>query len=153
MNRPQLRFGIALVLLVGWLGYLGWLALGHGSPMIVSRTQLMNAPWWVVVEIELDTEGKPKTTVQIDHVAVGPELPESSLVVANLTKAHLPPNKPITGPGKYLVLLTHDPLRREQGKAYAVASTRYGGYDDAPLIYPWTPEVERQVKELAPTKK
>ena len=70
MRIARVQLIVAAILFVGWLGYLAYLALGHSQPVVVSRTQLMNATSfptlpdisgsWVVAEVDVDESGKPR---------------------------------------------------------------------------------------------
>jgi hypothetical protein len=151
MNRAKLRLAIAILLFGGWLGFLAYLALLKANPVVVSRWQMMAATHAVVAQITLDSDGRPKVTAHVEQV-----FPEAShdgpavgqdLELPGLPKAHLPSGKPFTaGEGRYLI-----PLTKEAGNQFrVVALPPSPGYDFSSrlLIYPWTPDVERQVREL-----
>jgi len=64
MKSARIRLIVASTLFVAWLGYLGYLALGHSKPIVVSRSQLMLAPVLVKADIAVD-DGKPIALVHI----------------------------------------------------------------------------------------
>jgi hypothetical protein len=148
MTIRQARLAVAVVLFVGWLGYLGYLALGHAQPTLVSRVQLMNSTSWVVAEVDLDESGKPQREIHVEKVLAGAALGDRQVIVANLPEASLPPNKPITHKGMYLI-----PLLRDRNE-FLVTSARTRSDDPkSTLIYPWIPEVEAQLADLKPVGK
>ncbi len=160
MRIARVQLIVAAILFVGWLGYLAYLALGHSQPVVVSRTQLMNATSfptlpdisgsWVVAEVDVDESGKPRRTIRIKQIVSGDPIAEESVIVSNLPEARIPPNKPVSSKGLYLLPL----FKKKEFLRYWIASTRWG--DEAgrgPLIYRWTPEIEAQLKQLVPANR
>jgi len=151
MNRAKLRLAIAILLFVGWLGFLAYLALLKANPVVVSRWQMMAATHAIVAQITLDSDGRPKEIAHVEQVFPeksqdGPAIGQD-LELSGLPKAHLPSGKPFAaGERRYLI-----PLTKEAGNQFhVVALPPSPGYDFSSrlLIYPWTPDVERQVREL-----
>ena len=151
MNRAKLRLTIAVLLFAGWLGFLAYLALLRANPVIVSRWQMMAATHAVVARVSLDADGRPKETAHVEQVFPegakdGPAVGQD-LELPGLTKAHLPSGKSFpAGDGSYLIPLTKEP----GNQFHVVALPPSPGYDFSSrhLIYPWTPDVERQAREL-----
>jgi hypothetical protein len=161
-NLARVQLFVAAILFVSWLGYLAYLALGQKQPIIVSHSQLMNATStplnsdaagsWVVAEVDLDEKQKPKRAVRIKKVLAGAPIPEESIIVSNLLEARIPPNKPVREKGTYFLPL----VGSKDMMKYSIAPARGLSPDNqihGPLIYPWTPEVEEQLKQLTPESK
>ena len=150
MTPGKFRLAVAVVLFLGWIGWLAYLAFVKPPPVVVSRSQLMVAGLAGVARIELDPEGRPETAL-VEQV-LGPGAAQGPAVGATLHpfghgSVRLPGGKTTFQPGTlYLIPLT----KAGDNQFRVVASPRSPGYDvqSPPVIYPWNPEVERQVKEL-----
>lgn len=143
MSFAKIRLCFAAILFVGWIGYLAYLALNFAHPVIVSRSQFMAADLLVVAEIALDEAGKPKPVVDlIENLSKG-ELPPK-LTIANLTDLKYPEEKTPKA-GKHLLL-----LQKLEVGSYKVAATppSPGDKGGRVYIYPWLPDVEKQVKKM-----
>lgn len=154
MNGARIRLIVAGLLLAGWFGYLGYLALAKEPPIVVPRSQLQNATHRVKAGIAIKPSGNGITVrvAHSQHALDGKELPET-LIVENLQRAQLPNGRvfpeAVGGSGDYLLLLE----LTESNRFRIVAASAKGkdGANDSPVIYPWTSDVERQVREqLAP---
>jgi len=155
MKVARARLVIAAVLFFGWLGWLGYLALTQTTPVVVSRSQAMEADRFVVGEVTLD----PATGALSKQVRVVEDLrPDGTplngtIEVQNLEQAE------VTGgenrfhdKGQYLLMLkplggNKFELPRPPGRSSRAAG---GG---RPWVYKWdNPDVQRQFDELVPKK-
>jgi hypothetical protein len=158
MKFARFRLILAAVLFVGWLGWLGYLALGHAKAVVVSRSQLLVATSAVKVEIAIKSAGVDATQngrTSVPYVEVtesfGPQpVPLGHIIVDNIRDVRLPGGKllidlPIGSEGAYVLL-----LEQTGPKNYMVAGASGGPGSSSGqhyLIYPWSSEVERQVRE------
>lgn len=149
MKFQRLLFVAALTLFVAWLGWLAT-AVFATKPTIVSRAQLTEATVLVVAELTVDDSGQPRSpaTVLFCLTPDGPAA-NTAIDVTNLPAASVP-GKPLPGGGQYLLPLV------PAGTAYRIAGLpRSPGYDlgptDPPLIYPWTADVQAQLKRYGYT--
>jgi hypothetical protein len=152
MSGARVRLAVAAFLFCGWMGYLGYLALGRPKPVVVSRSQALLATCYVKAEIALDDAGKPNPRARVlDSFGAQPtDLKEIN--VQNLKDAKLPGGKPFSQAGTYLL-----PLRRlgalDGAERFELVSAQSGqGYETStrlPIAYPWSAEAERQARELA----
>jgi hypothetical protein len=146
MKFARFRLILAAVLFVGWLGWLGYLALDHAKAVVVSHSQLLIASYVIVGEITLDASGKPSPDVRIIDSSDSRALPKgTTMAVENLDEVRLPSGKPLSSGGVYLLLLTQTSTQRFQVTRAPKATSPEPGHP--PVIYPWTDEVERQVRE------
>jgi len=153
MKFARMRLALAAILFVGWLVYLGYLALGHTKPVVVSHAQLMVASFLVKAEVALDESGKPKPEVRILESLGRNKLTTETIKVDNLADARLPGGKPLAGAGTYLLLLepVNPGLPELADVRFRIVGAQTGSGNDTRsrlLIYPWTPDVERQMREL-----
>ena len=65
MKAARIRLFVASILLVAWLGYLGYLVLYERHPVVVSRSQVMASTHFVLVNITLGPDGLPVTAVTV----------------------------------------------------------------------------------------
>lgn len=148
MTAARLRLLIAAGLFCGWLGYLGYLALGHTRPPVLSHAQMLVATHFVKAEVALDNAGKPEPVVQVRE-SFGPQrVQDEKIAIDNLADARLAGGqpKPIGAGGAYLLLLRAKGLGH-----YEVVPAPSGQRTDPGAlrlwVYPWNPEIERQLKE------
>jgi hypothetical protein len=140
MKAGRIRLLVATVLMAGWLGYLGYLALGQSNPVVISRSQLLHASHFVKGDVSF-VDNKPVAVIQVRDSFGANRVVDPTLEVNNLADVHLPNGKPLTAGTYFLPLAAVGP-----GK-YRVVSP--SGSDSSKLmIYPWTGEVEKQVREL-----
>jgi hypothetical protein len=144
MTFARIRLVVAALLLLGWLSYLGYLALGHPRAVVVSRSQMLAATYVVKAEVALDSAGKPEGTATVLE-SFGPQrLPQGEkIIIDNLNEARLTGTKPLSAAGEYLLLLERVPGARQFRVVNALAAA---GRESTHLflVYPWSGEVERQ---------
>jgi hypothetical protein len=146
MKFARYHLILAAVLFLGWLGWLGYLALDHAKAVVVSHSQLLVASYVIVGEITLDASGKPSSDGKVIESSDARALPKgTTIVVDNLDEVRLPNGKPLSSGGVYLLLLTQTGTQRFQVTRAPKATSPEPGHP--PVIYPWTDEVERQVRE------
>ncbi len=144
MKVARIRLVIAAVLMLSWLGYLGYLALGHSKPIVVSRTQLLNATHFVKAEVTTDAANKPAASVQVIESFGANRVADKSIELTNIADVRLPDQKPLSAGTYFFPLVSAGPNR------YRVVSPFSSDSQVKLIAYPWTPEVERQVRELVP---
>jgi hypothetical protein len=91
MTAARIRFAIFVLLFSGWIGYLTYLAATKANPVIVSRSQMLAATHFVLVEVELDPEtGNPKVrqTVAKDLRPKGAPL-AGEIAIPNIKEARV----------------------------------------------------------------
>lgn len=136
MSRGKLRLAAAGLLLLGWIGWLGYTAASKYRGPIVSKAQAAAATLAVVAKVPA---GDGPRVVEVTDVLHGPK-PEGPLTVTNLGDA-----AGFEGQGEYLLLLA-----RGRGDTFSVVGPlRTPGYDQVgvPTVYPWTPAVRAQAAE------
>ena len=145
MTAARLRFAVALLLFLGWLGWLALAVAKKGDP-VLSRAQLLSATHLVYAEVTLGEDGMPAPTARVVEALRGAGL-GLTVEVANLPSALPAGAKTFPGPGTYLLPLVGD------GKGYRVAGLpRSPGYEPAepsrPVIYAATEATRAQVRKL-----
>jgi hypothetical protein len=141
MKAGRIRLLVAAVLMVGWLAYLGYLALGQPKPVVISRSQLLQATHFVKGDVTLDAANKPGAAIKVNDSFGSKRVAESEIEVDNLGDAHHPDGKPLSAGTYFLPLVAVGPNK------YRVVSPS-GSNSSRPTIYPWTAEVEKQVRDL-----
>jgi hypothetical protein len=145
MRFARFRLILAAVLFLGWLGWLGYLAVDHAKAVVVSHSQLLVAGYVIVGEITVDASGKPSPDVKVVDSSDAHALPKgTTIAVENLDEARLPSGKPLSSSGVYLLLLAQTGTQRFQVTRAPKPTSPEPGHP--PVIYPWTDEVERQVR-------
>lgn len=173
MTRQKWFLLVTAVLFVGWLAWLGYAMAVHrlNPPDVVSRSQLVEASYVVVVEVTLDGD-KPGQTVKVKQRLSDGGGPESGeIVVTNLPKATTPFNQPLSGSGEYLLALVPDGIADPKAGPYKIAGWPRGLGESVtqpgvqlmdadgnpfnppkfirpPLAYPWTDAVKKQMRGL-----
>jgi hypothetical protein len=160
MKAAVWRLVVMAVLFAGWIAYLIYLWQATlffrptQEPLLLSHPQFLVADLVIVAEIKDD-----KSPVKVEQVLF-PEKSTSvkegeTIRVTNLEHCHPPRLTPradermppdFTGPGSYLLPL------RARGSDYEVvpipASPAYRDHDGPPRIYPATPQVLAQYRQL-----
>jgi len=161
MRRPWVRFALACLLFLGWIGYLVFLVLTSAHPVVVSRPQMLVAD--LVVAARIDSLDGPCTVEEVLLARDGVEAPaDKTIQVENLRDCKRPPRDdedptlvPLdwTGTGTYLLLL--HPVR--DGKTYRVVDVppspgfpRNG--KTTPRLYRRTDDAVRQVRAMIPAR-
>ncbi len=154
MKAARIRLVIVTILFLGWVSWLGYLALPSVTPReILSRSQFLVSQLDVIAQIDADADGRPVSPLRVEEVhwpESARELVGKSLAVTNLKEMK---DHGFIGPGLYIVPLIRD------GDAYRVApAPRTPGYDGGshrfPRIYPATEQNRRQLAAIPkPTEK
>jgi hypothetical protein len=146
MKAARFRLIVTAVLFVGWLGYLAYLALGFSKPVTLSNSQMLVATHFVKADIALDPAGKPSPQVLRRETFGTRGVPDEKLTIDNLDEARLPNGKPISAAGSYLLL-----LRQTGPTRFEVVGAPTGQGNDLSAkhlwVYPWSAEIERQLRE------
>jgi hypothetical protein len=166
MTAARLRLVAALVLFLGWMSWLGITVFAHRNqpPEIVSRSQLLNATTTVVAEVTIGEDGLPGESVSVVNRLGNSSAPMNSAIkVRNMKSAQTSLAEPLKA-GKHLLLLTggeNDSYDIAGWPRSAGVEARTPGeevridektkYIRRPVVYPWTPAVEAQLKSLGYT--
>jgi hypothetical protein len=148
MKAARIRLVVAAVLFVGWLGYLGFLALGHAQPPLLSHSQMLVATHFVKADVALDSAGKPERVVQVRESFGNRPVQDEKIAVDNLAEARVPGGKPkpLTAAGTYLLLLRQTGPGRFEVVA-ATSGQRVDSLSQQYWVYPWSEEIERQLRD------
>ena len=153
MTFARIRLAVATLAFVGWLCWLALAVREKDAPDKISRAQLTGADAIVVAVVTAGEDGLPlqKAKVQYRLSETGPTA-GTEISVVNLPSAVVP-GKGFLGTGSYLLALTGG----EVGIYRIAGLPRSPGYEEAnpklPTIFPWTPEVQSQLKKLKYTWK
>ncbi|MGL4423503.1 MAG: hypothetical protein ACRCZF_22795, partial [Gemmataceae bacterium] len=146
----RLRLVVALILFGSWLAYLGYAVANKGKVQIVSRAQLTAATVLVIGQVATSPDGTPTTKLTIDKVLQG-TLAESSIEVMNLPAAATPiaiGESRTPAAGLYCVPL----VKLASGRWMIAGLPRSPGVEAVmpvrPTIYPWTDDVQQQLRTL-----
>jgi hypothetical protein len=146
-RRPLLLL-VAVVLFVGWVSWLGYLALTTSQPEVLSRPQFLASQLDIVADVSGDEAG-PQAAVTVEQVLWhAQEVPApavgAKIGVTNLPHVAAPDGW--TGPGRYLL-----PLRLE-ANGYRIAPVLHSpglarGHD-RPRIYHATEQTLAQYRKM-----
>ena len=160
MTAARVRLLAALVLFLGWLTWLGITVFTHRTnpPEIVSRSQMLAATTMIVADVTLGEDGLPSETVTVAFkvgTVIGPA--SGTVKVRNLKSAQSSLAEALK-PGKHLLLLTggeNDTYEIAGWPRSAGVESRFPGEEltndkkvRRPVVYPWAPAVEAQLKSL-----
>lgn len=144
MKAARARLIVAAVLIVGWLGYLGYLALGQSKPIVLSRSQLLHATHFVKADVALDAGNKPNASIKVVDSFGRNRIADETVEVVNVADVRLPDGKPLPAGTFFLPLVAIGPQK------YRVVSPLGPESQAKVTAYPWSDDVERQVRELVP---
>ncbi len=157
MKIGRIRLAIAVLLLVGWLGYLSFLVLYERNPVVVSRSQVMASTQFVLAKVTIDNEtGLPNknVTVEEDLRPLGESLTGKTIIVWNIKDARVAGAKDgFHGTGPYLLMLT-----KNTTDGYELTPPPRAPGNDSPIrpkpwAYRWdVPGVQKQFEELVPKR-
>jgi hypothetical protein len=140
MKWARLRLGLAVILFVGWLGWLVYLA-ATAAPRseTLSKSQLLVSNLDVVAQIDA-LDGK----IKIEKVR-WPHTKQADALAGAIEVRNLPSCDGWKGPGRYIV-----PLITNWHGSYEVAPLPpTPGFESArPRIYPDTPDTLKQLDEF-----
>lgn len=133
-------------LFVGWLSWLGYLALTTTRPVVLSRPQFLVSQLDVIAVLSVSA-GRPNAQVEIADVFWAAQ--DADRQLHKLTVKNLPlltPEEGWRGAGRYILPLVHD------GAEFRVASIPrspgFPSHNDRPRIYVSTPEALEQLRTL-----
>lgn len=157
MSFARLRLVVATALFAGWLVWLAVAVRQKGTVQIVSPAQLTAATHLVVAEVGTGPDGQPLPTAVVKEVLRAPDndRPTGEITVGQLPSAVTP--LPVNGEsrtppaGEYLLPLVRD------GAGFRLAGLpRSPGFEgatpDRPRIYPWTADVQAQLRKYGVLK-
>jgi hypothetical protein len=153
MKAARVRLIVASVLLVAWLGYLGYLVLYERHPVVVSRSQVMASTHFVLANITLGPDGLPVTAVTVtqDLRPLGTAI-SGTIKVRNMKEARIGGDKSFEDKVPYLLMLT----KTEDGfELTSPPQTPRGdsGTRGRPWVYRWDAKgVEDQFEALVPKR-
>ncbi len=163
MFAARVRLISALVLFLTWMTWLGITVFTHRTspPDVLSRSQLLSASSLIVADVSLGEDGLPNETVAVVFkVGTGTAITRGSIRVRNLKSAQTTLAEKLE-PGRHLLLLVGG-----ENDLYDIAGwPRSAGVESRspgeelmndkkvrrPVVYPWTPSVEAQLKSLGYT--
>ncbi|HLW68804.1 MAG TPA: hypothetical protein VKS79_26035 [Gemmataceae bacterium] len=145
MKRSPIALIVCLVLFVGWMSWLGKVALQHRNPVVVSRSQLLEAQCSVLANLSPGANNKPDQKIQVQSVISGDEVAPAA--GQTITVRNMADTQGFIGNGTYVLPLV------KSGADYLVAGLPVDpGFppsrDLPPRIYPWTPEVKKQFESI-----
>jgi hypothetical protein len=135
----KVGFGLALLLFAGWIGWLVALAASTTRIVVLSRPQFLVSNFDVVAEVERLKDTAPQVTL---HEILWPpsEIPKDP----KISVTNLPECEGWTVPGLYLL-----PLMKSNHAYRVVPTPRSPGFvSGAPRIYPFTPQISKQYKQI-----
>ncbi len=144
MKVARFRLIFAISLFCIWLGYLGYL-VEHEKAVVLSRSQLLLAEYVVKAEVKLN--GKAPTTAHVLESFGKNTIPEKDFNL-HLSYCELPDNRRLPTSGEETLLL---PLIRAENGTYrvvAIPGTSESDQSRVERVYTWSPQVERQVREI-----
>ncbi len=142
LKWARLRLAIAVLIFVGWIGWLVYLAiLGTPRPPVLSHSQVLVSNLDVIAQIDALDPPKIKIKEILWPHKEAEKPPESPVEVP-----HLPSCVGWNGPGEYLV-----PLRTDWHGSYDVQPLPpTPGFEKAPpRIYRATPETLREYRTIS----
>lgn len=145
MKKSPIALAIAALIFVGWMIFLGTLAIRKSKPVVVSRSQLLVSQYEVEVDLQSAPAGREPAKVKVVSVlySASDSPPSGEITVTNLGQT-----QGFVGPGAYMLPLV------KHGDRYEVASYPPDpGYPVAheppkPRIYPLTEEVRQQHRQI-----
>jgi hypothetical protein len=158
MKAVKVRLLVALVLLVGWLCWLGYLAATQTNPVVLSRSQIMASTHFILADVTMDSAtGQPSksVTVKEDLRPLGTPL-SGTILVHNIKEARVAGESDATrfSQGPYLLMLTKLP----DGEGFELTPAPRAPGDEHPFrprpwAYRWSaPGVQEQFGSLVPKK-
>jgi hypothetical protein len=153
MRAARIRLIVATILLIGWLGYLGYLVLFERHPVVVSRSQVMASTHFILAHVSVGPDGLPNPAVTVvqDLRPLGTPL-SGTIKVRNIKEGRIAGEKGFQENVSYLLMLT----RTEDGFDLT-PPPRAPGHETMmrprPWAYRWDAEgVQRQFEELVPNR-
>jgi hypothetical protein len=148
MKAARIRLVIATILFLGWLSWLGYLALPTVTAReVLSHSQFLISQLDVIARIDADADGRPVSPMRIEEVhwpETAKDLVGKSEVVTNLKEMK---DHGFIGPGLYIV-----PLVKDDAAWRVAPAPRSPGYDGGshrfPRIYPATEQNRRQLAAI-----
>lgn len=137
----RVALAVSTLLLLGWIGFVGFLALTQRQDVVLSRPQLLAADLVITARVEM-TEA-PVEVESIHHVGPGVVSPDQKAMISVL---NLHESQGGDGPGLYLLPLTVDP----EHQAYRVTSIPRspGYYGGPPRVYRATARAEAALRAI-----
>ncbi len=68
MKFRKFRLLIAGLFFFAWLGWLAYLAFNKNSPVVISRSQVMVAQYFVLAEVTVDAKGQPEKITIVEDL-------------------------------------------------------------------------------------
>jgi hypothetical protein len=153
MTRSRPFLIVSSVLLTAWIGYLGYLAVTHHHPVVLSRPQFLASELDVVAKVTEETNADGLAEVEsVSHYRTESqkELKDKQIVVKGLTHS-----EGWKGPGRYILPLVPIDSSDKDTQDYFVAGIpRSPGAPSLPArIYPVTAETIEQLESISKAKK
>jgi hypothetical protein len=149
------RLIVPLALLIGWLCWLGYLAATKTNPVVVSRSQVMAATYFVLADVTRNPQGHPNKEVSVvaDLRPLARPIPAGAMItVQNVKDARIAGGRDgFQDPGPYLLPLT----AVSDGVFILTPPPRSPGASQLtrPWAYVWSaPGVQEQFEALVPRR-
>jgi hypothetical protein len=151
MKWAKIRLVVTGILFLSWLGWLAYLAINYSQPIVVSRSQIMLVTHPAEAKIFIEN-GQPKEAQILRILGKTPDQDqilhqEKPIDIKNLVLARLATEKPLVNEQVYLLPL----IKHTDGSYELVSAPGSPGMQSSPhrpLVYPFVPKVEKQVREL-----
>lgn len=150
MSRAKLRFLLAALVFIAWIGYLAYLVAVTRDYTVLSRPQFLVSNLYVVAKVDGDQD-HPAGSIIVEEMPWSADEADkkslnTTLLVAKLELCHAANGW--GGPGSYIL-----PLMKLDGGKYVLAETPpspgFHGRDEYRLrIYPVTDETRHQLNEI-----
>lgn len=158
MNR-RWQVIVAALAFVGWLSYLGYVALSKNRGPVISHIQYAAAGYAVVADVQAGPDGKPLPRVRVVETLMGKDLASGT----EIEVANLPDAPAFAGEGRYLLLLNVQPVwagvpgETPQAKSFSIVGQQRSPGNDLtgvgpPLIYPWDDGIRKQFEKMPKPK-
>jgi hypothetical protein len=111
---PKARAAVGLILFLGWLGFLAYLALDRIEPVILARPQILTANLLILAEVA-DADGRPAPQVKVQKVLAAEKSDWRQLAGAALEIDDLPfhsARQGWQGAGTYLLPITRKQVEK-----------------------------------------
>lgn len=144
---PKLFLAVTALALAAWFAWLSVTALNKSRDPIVSRAQASIAPLAVRATVKLGKDGKPDANAVVVK-ALTSDAPKELGQGKELHVANLPTARGFDGDGEYLLLLAEPFVMGGDVMSQLVVFRTTAMDADPPVIYRWSPDVEKQAERL-----
>ncbi len=152
MTLARIKLIVAALALIAWLTWLAIAVANKGTVQIISTAQLTDATHLIVATVTTNDSGDAELKVKVIKVIRAPDADPigDEIEISRLDKAVTP--LPINGSrriaaGDYFIPLIKTPFGIK-----IAGLPRSPGFEGAtleqPIVYPWTPDVQTQLRSF-----